>query len=260
MSSCLLSTATVSRSTTMHDLSFLSLPAELRIQIYNYLLPTDFHGDIIEYILHVPDEQFSTLPILTEHFGFILSCKQIYSEFEAEWCTATNKLLDSLTQGTVLHPTHVAKYSDISPLEVSVTYDPTLDGFLELKTCSSRKAMPLLAKCAHSLTLTLDNTFPPHDGTLRRFYMSPQHRLLREFEHTIATQSRIDYWDMTLLVRPTRTPCTYKRVSEGESLAWKIWEEVGYDGTLEALREFWKPLVEDGKVAMEFGAILALFY
>ena len=61
----------------------LALPTELRLEIYGYIIrsvpvPTSAH--------------------LQEHQGLLLSCHQVYEEFEAEAVKATDRFLDSVQQ------------------------------------------------------------------------------------------------------------------------------------------------------------------
>jgi len=238
--------------------SFLDLPAELRIQIYSYILPAiplDKPFDLMLFfpLCHNP----STLPALTHHRGFILSCTQIFFEFEAAWCAATNALLAALTQDTLLHTTQtpIRKYSDANHLAVRVEYDTTIES--SIRAYYSQQALRQLVQCVYSLTLRPDEAFPPHDGTLRGFFLSPQRLLLYDLEQkaTPWKETRIDYWDMALYIGPEQSPYQFTRDEVGRSSSREMLAAVGLDSTLEDLKRFRKTLELNGRAAIEFRAI-----
>ena len=226
---------------------FLSIPAELRVQVYKYAL-YDAAGT-------------STLPTLEHHRGFVLSCKQIYSEFESEWCKSTNALLAVVTQNTILLPTPFSKFRDTLNLLVLMKHDLIKSDDSQV---NSKNIMPQLVRCARSLTIIPDTVFPPLDGTLRGLFKSPQYASLRMLEkELLQTFSITDYWVPALYcTKSTKPPIeipdlTHLTRLENQDKACRlglvIWLLVGKDGTMEELREFRGALRSSRIVAMYFG-------
>lgn len=82
----------------------LTLPAELRIKIYETMI----YGALGP----------SSLGTLDYGRGLVLSCKQIYFEFELEWCKAMKTISAVITQDTIFYTSTVSSLASIINLRV----------------------------------------------------------------------------------------------------------------------------------------------
>ncbi|KAF2023851.1 hypothetical protein EK21DRAFT_118385 [Setomelanomma holmii] len=79
--------------------SFVTLPGEIRNQIYSNILEVD------------DSTTTSTKLTLEDYKGLILSCKQIYREFEGPWAKWTNTLFAGYCENTMLIAPTVQLYT-----------------------------------------------------------------------------------------------------------------------------------------------------
>lgn len=258
----------------MSSHNLLTLPAELRFQIYEWLLPAQLvddpkqsYYDTFDYALLNVDLGIdgecplkgSNLPTPDRYRHFFLTCKQIYHEFEVEWCIAINKLFTTLTRGTPLTPLSITKYSDLAHVSFQLTHKALPHPASMTQRRYYATAMHLFLRFTSSIVVTPDNTFPPHDGTVSGFFLSPQYVQLQVIEFNTHfpgdIDSRIDYWDSALHIVPWRTPSLNVRQNPGEPCGYDIAMKIGPNGTLEALREFRKDLAENEVVDREFRCV-----
>jgi len=114
-------------------ISFLSLPAELRIKVYKNIVaamslrPRPYQGPAgtdKAYMRRNIDRRLPTSHRLYNYRGLILSNKQINAEFDAEWAKLFNPWLRTVVNQPDLSAPTVTKLSDSACLRIGIAKPP----------------------------------------------------------------------------------------------------------------------------------------
>jgi hypothetical protein len=150
---------------------FLSLPAELHIRIYKYVLAAVPKGPS-------PDN-------LAPYAGLLLSCKKVASDFEYEWAKDYNARLQQIIKDTDLRPLPIRQYGHAAHLLILVTRPEQV---------SQGRKVPDLREMTRSYTMRL--CYPTQALSAHGFFGSPQPYHLMDLRPELAyigVVSRINF-------------------------------------------------------------------
>jgi len=150
---------------------FLTLPAELQVKIYEYVLAaapkTPGPGNLALYA------------------GLLLSCKKVASDFEYEWAKYYNARLQHIVKNTCFRPLPVKQYGHATRLRISVTQPGP--GLLNYE-------VPHFMEMTRFYTLRL--SYPAHSLTVDQFLSSGQALQLKALQSEVASSGafpRVDF-------------------------------------------------------------------
>jgi len=150
---------------------FLTLPAELQVKIYEYVLTATPRapgpGNLAPYA------------------GLLLSCKKVASDFEYEWAKYYNARLQHIVKNTCFRPLPVKQYEHAARLRISVTQPGPGPLIYEV---------PDFMEMTRFYTLRL--SYPAHSLTVDQFVSSGQALQLEALQSGVASSGafpRVDF-------------------------------------------------------------------
>jgi hypothetical protein len=151
---------------------YFNIPAlapELRVNIYHEIIADAIGTPTLSLVSPYSQIDLSST-MMNAYSGLILSCKKIKNEFEHEWVKAINPHLNKVVGDSGLRPVPVTSFQDSR----NCTF--LIDNNQENKHRGSPLDIALLQLplCFRSFKVRLNDTFTPHDGTLRGFVDSEQ--------------------------------------------------------------------------------------
>jgi len=164
---------------------FLTLPAELQVKIYGYVLAG---------APKVPGPGNLAL-----YASLLLSCKKVASDFEYEWVKYYNARLQDIARGSCFRPLPVKQYGHAAHLRILVT-QPGLGPYIY--------AVPDFMEMTRFYTLRL--SYLAHGLTVNQFFSSMQVLQLEALQSGVASSGvtpRVDF-------RKQEIHCSSKPVSE----------------------------------------------
>ncbi|KAH6865146.1 hypothetical protein BKA58DRAFT_472288 [Alternaria rosae] len=172
-------------ATTTQPDGFLTLPAELQVEIYGYILAA---------ALKAPGPGNLAL-----YAGLLLSCKKVASDFEYEWVKYYNARLQHIVKDTFFRPLPVKRYGHAAHLRILVTHPGPGRHVYEV---------PAFMEMTRFYTLRL--SYPAHGLTIDQFFSSDQALQLEALQSGVASSgatSRVDF-------RAQKIHCSSKRIAE----------------------------------------------
>jgi hypothetical protein len=151
---------------------YFNIPAlapELRVNIYHEIIADAIGTPTLSLVSPYSQIDLSST-MMNAYSGLILSCKEIKNESEHEWVKAINPHLNKVVGDSGLRPVPVTSFQDSR----NCTF--LIDNNQENRHRGSPLdiALPQLPLCFRSFKVRLNDTFTPHDGTLRGFVDSEQ--------------------------------------------------------------------------------------
>jgi hypothetical protein len=152
---------------------FLSLPPELRLQVYAYILANitidlpplvaqAFYPESIVIMRGNLSTRRATVHQLYHYRGLIMSNRQIHAEFDVEWAKLFNPWLQELVASASLIAQTVTRLKDSAGIDIKLKCPA--EGYLGLHHTSAHAHIPRLVKHLPSLCLHPDPvTCTPRD-------------------------------------------------------------------------------------------------
>jgi hypothetical protein len=167
---------------------YFNIPAlapELRVNIYHEIIADAIGTPTLSLVSPYSQIDLSST-MMNAYSGLILSCKEIKNEFEREWVKAINPHLNKVVGDSGLRPVPVTSFQDSR----NCTF--LIDNNQENKHRGSPLDIALLQLplCFRSFKVRLNDTFTPHDGTLRGFVDSEQFSCLTNLQECITWRAR----------------------------------------------------------------------